>query len=80
MRDGEPCSHRGCLNHITHPCDGCGRIRGQRTLEFALETYNHSFAVTYDGDKNKVLYGTLCNRCGERFEGEELTVYCKECS
>ena len=24
--DGEPCSHPGCCNHITHPCEGCGRI------------------------------------------------------
>ena len=25
---GEPCSHAGCLSHITHPCEGCGRIAG----------------------------------------------------
>src|ERR1019366_5691030 len=24
-RDGEPCKHKGCLSHITHPCEGCGR-------------------------------------------------------
>lgn len=29
LRDGEPCSHRGCLNHISHPCEGCGRIGGK---------------------------------------------------
>jgi hypothetical protein len=23
--DGEPCSHPGCRNHVTHPCEGCGR-------------------------------------------------------
>ena len=28
LRDGEPCSPRGCLNHISHPCEGCGRIGG----------------------------------------------------
>jgi len=28
MRDGEPCSHKGCLSHISHPCEGCGRIGG----------------------------------------------------
>lgn len=26
--DGKPCSHPGCLNHVTHPCEGCGRIGG----------------------------------------------------
>lgn len=24
--DGQPCNHKGCLNHISHPCEGCGRI------------------------------------------------------
>jgi len=28
-RDGEPCSHPGCLNHITHPCERCGRTAGR---------------------------------------------------
>ena len=25
-KDGEPCSHTGCRNHITHPCERCFRI------------------------------------------------------
>ncbi len=29
-KDGEPCSHPGCLHHVTHPCEGCGRIAGRR--------------------------------------------------
>jgi hypothetical protein len=28
-RDGEPCNHPGCLSHVTHPCEGCGRIAGK---------------------------------------------------
>jgi len=27
--DGQPCKHPGCLKHMTHPCEGCGRIAGQ---------------------------------------------------
>ncbi len=27
--DGLPCRHPGCLNHISHPCEGCGRIGGR---------------------------------------------------
>ena len=27
--DGEPCDHRGCLSHLSHPCEGCGRIAGR---------------------------------------------------
>lgn len=29
LRDGEPCSHPGCLNHVSHPCEGCGRVAGK---------------------------------------------------
>lgn len=28
-KDGEPCPHSGCLHHISHPCEGCGRIGGR---------------------------------------------------
>jgi hypothetical protein len=24
----EPCSHKGCLNHKTHPCEKCSRLGG----------------------------------------------------
>lgn len=27
LREGEPCKHIGCASHITHPCEGCGRVR-----------------------------------------------------
>lgn len=27
--DGQPCEHKGCLSHISHPCEGCGRIGGK---------------------------------------------------
>jgi len=29
LPDGVPCEHRGCLHHVTHPCEGCGRIAGR---------------------------------------------------
>lgn len=32
----EPCDHPGCLSHVTHPCEGCGRIAG-RAVEQAPE-------------------------------------------
>ena len=28
LPDGVACSHPGCLSHVTHPCEGCGRIAG----------------------------------------------------
>lgn len=27
-KPNQPCRHLGCLSHITHPCEGCGRIGG----------------------------------------------------
>jgi hypothetical protein len=31
-KDGEPCSHKGCLSHISHLCEGCGRIGGKGVI------------------------------------------------
>lgn len=28
MKDGIPCNHPGCLSHLSHPCEGCGRVGG----------------------------------------------------
>jgi ribosomal protein S14 len=28
LPDGVACSHPGCLKHITHPCEVCGRVGG----------------------------------------------------
>lgn len=28
LKPGEPCNHPGCLAHLSHPCEGCGRIAG----------------------------------------------------
>ena len=27
LKSGQPCSHPGCLSHISHPCEVCGRSR-----------------------------------------------------
>lgn len=34
LLDGEPCNHPGCLHHVTHPCEGCGRIAGRKINNF----------------------------------------------
>jgi len=31
LADGKPCGHPGCLNHVTHPCERCGRIAGRKS-------------------------------------------------
>lgn len=37
LPDGVPCDHRGCLSHISHPCEGCGRVGGRRLTKRALD-------------------------------------------
>lgn len=27
--NGQICEHKGCLSHISHPCEECGRIGGE---------------------------------------------------
>ena len=29
LRPDQPCDHPGCLHHVSHPCEGCGRIAGR---------------------------------------------------
>ena len=29
LKDGEACDHPGCLSHVSHPCEGCGRRSGK---------------------------------------------------
>lgn len=36
LERGEPCRHPGCLSHVSHPCEGCGRVGGTIMLEEAL--------------------------------------------
>jgi hypothetical protein len=32
LKDGVPCGHPGCEKHITHSCEGCGRIGASSKL------------------------------------------------
>jgi hypothetical protein len=29
LRPDQPCAHPGCLSHVSHPCEGCGRTAGK---------------------------------------------------
>ena len=31
-KNGESCGHPGCLNHVTHPCEKCGRLGGKTAI------------------------------------------------
>ena len=35
-KSGQPCNHKGCLYHVTKPCEGCGRIGGKGDVHRSL--------------------------------------------
>lgn len=39
LRRGKPCSHYGCLQHVSHPCEGCGRIQGGLKIVVNVDDY-----------------------------------------
>jgi hypothetical protein len=39
-RDGEPCEHTGCLNHVSHPCESCKRIAGRGIVYQSIDESN----------------------------------------
>lgn len=55
--EGEPCDHPGCLRHLSHPCEGCGRIGGRSV---GKNSYTCIKAVELGLDKD--LY--VCDDCG----------------
>lgn len=40
IKDGEPCDHNGCCNHVTHPCEICGRTCCQGDVTIDTESAN----------------------------------------
>jgi hypothetical protein len=67
LPDGVPCKHPGCLSHISHPCEGCGRIGGvaapleptpqqetQAVLDFFYTWSDHSEDFEPDADSVKL--------------------------
>lgn len=39
-KDGEPCKHSGCINHITHPCEYCKRKQAKGKTEIKRIEFN----------------------------------------
>lgn len=39
-QDGVACNHPGCLNHVSHPCEGCGRVSGKGNVIIPKHIYD----------------------------------------
>lgn len=55
---GEPCNHTGCLSHLSHPCEGCGRIAGGRMSGNKKVAVYTAIFDGYDKIRNP-LYATM---------------------
>jgi hypothetical protein len=50
FKNGVPCSHPGCLNHITHPCEVCGRFGARTTDGFRVKEILRICTNWHNGD------------------------------
>ena len=50
FRPDEPCPHSGCLQHVSHPREGCGRIAGRYPSEIISELRAELEQVRKRGD------------------------------
>jgi hypothetical protein len=70
FRDGEPCGHPGCIHHVSHPCEGCGRIAGKSVVTMPTK-------LTAENGAKAALMGEFfetlevdCPYCGDHVGGE----------
>ena len=52
LKEGQGCGHPGCLNHISHPCEGCGRVGGRKQdpLDAAIAFAKKNDMIVFMGD------------------------------
>ena len=83
LRDGEPCGHPGCLAHISHPCEVCGRIGGRMDeIDKKIEEYCQIIekkAVTIYGEDDDPFGSVLDDRNTLVRIGRQLIEQLKEC-
>jgi hypothetical protein len=66
LKEGVPCEHPGCLSHLSHPCEGCGRTGGFLLLP-SEESIKQEEAVQECKEENALLeqeYACLTTKAG----------------
>lgn len=66
LKDGEPCDHPGCLNHVSHPCEGCGRVAGRSWCDCHLN--NGMVCPSYSEDGKRTGFCLICGHEAECHE------------
>ena len=74
LERGEPCRHPGCLSHVSHPCEGCGRVGGTITLEEALAIEAENKRLAEENARLKAELAALkarrCETCKHVYHSE----------
>jgi len=65
LRDGEPCSHVGCLSHISRPCEGCGRIGGKGLFYMSNPKEPNDWLFKAFNEKNRITEKFLTWKCNK---------------
>ena len=81
LKDGDPCLHLGCLSHISHPCEGCGRLGGRYNYAADMNTAwvlikpmakagcNFKL-ISYFGESYRAIFSPIGSGSGGRFIDE----------
>lgn len=73
-KDGEPCDHPGCLHHLSHPCEACGRIAGRESVQLNTHVSKPTVDRTYEfAEPDNEIVVTLEDGYTERFWLKGLT-------
>lgn len=59
LEKGVPCKHPGCMNHVTHPCEVCGRIAAgskamRKKVYHGSNVYFEDFSNDYICTENSI--------------------------
>ena len=65
LPDGVPCDHVGCLQHVSHPCEVCGRVAGRRLTMRAADVCPHGGVHVWMASEY-VENVVWCGKCGTR--------------
>lgn len=88
IRQGEPCSHPGCMSHKSHPCEGCGRQWGDELrrrcegeAESIFQKWNSCFETKddYEDMKRLIVEALLKREEKLRMAREALNEIGKNC-
>jgi len=76
-KDGEPCKHIGCLNHVSHPCEGCGRIAGRSKPKPEADRPKQIPAVMRDFASSEIMEDAIkaCNDIQLRYEKVWIDIF-----